>query len=88
MAKSVEFVLSKHARKRLKDRGVSVDDVRRAIIDPDHVEIDPQDDELTHAVKRFHRRGISKQLRVVYNHLVSPRRVVTVFFERERRRRR
>jgi hypothetical protein len=53
---------------------------------PDRVDPDPDDPSARHAMKRFHIAGGSMVLRVVYNHTVSPWRVVTAFFDRRGRR--
>lgn len=71
----------------MAQRGITRHDVRRVLAHPDRLEPDPGDDELLHAVKRFFRRGDSIVLRVVYNRLARPWRVVTVFFDRRTRRR-
>jgi len=55
-------------------------------MNPDRVERDPDDAELMHAVKRFFREGDSVVLRVVYNEVRRPWRVVTVYFDRKARR--
>ncbi len=64
-------------------RGVSLTQVERTLGHPDRREPDPDDPELMHAIKRFHRSGGSNMLRVVYNHVASPWRVVTVYWDRQ-----
>lgn len=66
----------------MRQRRVTIDQIRRALQHPDRTEPDADDPELEHAIKRFHRANGSAVLRVVYNHLASPWRVVTVFFDR------
>jgi hypothetical protein len=66
----------------MRQRGIVIDDIRRTVAHPDRVHPDADDPELTHALRRFYRRHGSVVLRVVYNHTVSPRRVVTAFFDR------
>lgn len=80
------YRISKHALLRLEQRGVTIERLRRALLHPDRVESDPDDDELRHAIKRFHVSGDSTVLRVVYNHTMLPWVVVTAFFERKAKR--
>ena len=70
----------------MAQRGITDDEIRRTLINPDRVERDPDDSELMHAVKRFFRDGDSIVLRVVYNEVRRPWRIVTVYFERKTRR--
>ena len=86
MPDDAPFRMSKHARRRLEQRGVTTEQLRRALLHPDRVESDPEDDELRHAIKRFHVSGDSTVLRVVYNHTESPWVVVTAFFDRKAKR--
>jgi hypothetical protein len=73
----------------MRQRGVPMDWVRRTLLRPDETGPDRQDNQLRHALKRFYHRGrgTSVVLRVVYNHVASPWRVVTVFFDRVARKR-
>ena len=70
----------------MAQRGITDDEIRRALINPDRVERDPDDPELMHAVKRFFREGDSVVLRVVYNEVRRPWRIVTVYFDRRAQR--
>jgi len=70
----------------MAQRGFTVDEIRRALMNPNRVERDPDDTELIHAVKRFFREGDSVVLRVVYNEGRRPWRIVTVYFDRKARR--
>ena len=72
----------------MAQRGIKDDEIRRALMNPDRVERDPDDAQLMHAVKRFFRKGDSIMLRVVYNEVRRPWRIVTVYFDRQARRRR
>jgi hypothetical protein len=83
---SLDFTLSKHARRRLRQRGISLDMIARTMQYPDRVEIDREDPEVKHSIKRFHLTGRSIVLRVLYNHVVTPPRIVTAFFDRRLRR--
>ena len=82
VAERFSFSLTRHARIRMRQRGVTTEQIHRALQHPDRTEPDADDPELTHALKRLHRARGSSVLRVVYNHLASPWRVVTVYFDR------
>ena len=87
MADPIKFVVSRHARRRMRQRGVNMEQIGRALRFPDRTEADRDDLELEHALKRFHGRSGPNVLRVVYNATVLPVKIVTVFFEYPRRRR-
>lgn len=70
----------------MAQRGITDDEIRRALMNPDRLDRDPADRELMHAVKRFFREGDSVVLRVVYNEVRRPWRIVTVYFDRKARR--
>lgn len=74
------YHLTDHAEQRLRQRKVLLEWVERTLEQPDYTEPDPHDPHLTRAYKRMHAAG-DRLLRVVYNHTVTPIRVVTVFFE-------
>ena len=70
----------------MAQRGITDNEIRRALMNPDRVQRDPDDAELMHAVKRFFREGDSVVLRVVHNEVRRPWRIVTVYFDRRARR--
>lgn len=72
----------------MAQRGITDDEIRRTLMTPNRVERDPDDIELMHAVKRFFRDGDSVVLRVVYNEVRRPWRIVTVYFDRKARKKR
>jgi hypothetical protein len=84
VAEEFPYRLSKHARRRIEQRGIQLDWIRRTLAHPDRTEPDPEDQEANHAIKRFHALG-DAVLRVVYNPAVSPYRVITAFFDRKGR---
>jgi hypothetical protein len=88
VAEPFPFSMSRHARIRMRQRGVTLEQIRQALQWPDRTEADGDDPDLTHALKRVRRGRGSAVLRVVYNHVVSPWRVVTVFFDRRAGRQR
>jgi hypothetical protein len=83
MGERAEFSLSRHARRRMSQRGVTRKQIALTLEQPDRVERDVGDVELLHAIRRFGGRV----LRVVYNHVARPPRVVTVYFDRRLGRR-
>jgi hypothetical protein len=62
----------------MAQRGIGVRQIAQTLAQPNRTEVDREDPELRHAVRRFGRVF----LRVVYNHLAHPPRVVTAFFDR------
>ena len=71
----------------MRQRGVTTDQVLRALQHPDRTEPDADDPQCTHALKRVYRARGASVLRVVYNHVAAPWRIVTVFFDRRAGRR-
>lgn len=76
----MEFRLSDHAAKRMQKRKILKEWVKIALDEPDTTEPDPEDAQLTHALKEIPEMGF-KRLRVVYNETTEPVTIVTVFFE-------
>jgi hypothetical protein len=68
----------------MAQRGIGVNQIAQTLAHPTRTELDREDPELRHAIRRFGRRF----LRVVYNHVVRPPRIVTAFFDRRLRRKR
>jgi hypothetical protein len=80
------FVLTIHAARAVSERGIELAWIERALTEPDEVRPDPAEAALRHSLKAIPEHG-GRVLRVVVNVTVSPRRVVTVFFDRRERRR-
>lgn len=74
---------SGHARDMLKERNILEEWMWRTISSPDHMEIGA--DNNTHYSNAIPEHG-GRFLRVVVNHNVTPKRIVTVFFDRRLRR--
>jgi hypothetical protein len=72
------FTISRHARRRMAQRGIRASQVADAMARPDRTVADREDPEVRHAIRRFGHRV----LRVVYNFTAIPPRVVTAFFDR------
>lgn len=80
------FVLTEHARGQIEDREIPLEWVERTLLNPQLTELDRDDSDLRHALARVPEFG-NRVLRVVYNHTVTPPRIVTVFFDRRQRNR-
>lgn len=76
----MEFILSDHAQKRLRQRGIKPEWVKAAIDNPDQIEDDFEDSTLAHALKAIPEKGF-KKLRVIYNETTEPVTIVTAYFE-------
>jgi hypothetical protein len=73
-----DFTISRHARRRIAQRGIRVSQIAQTMSRPDRTVTDREDPEIRHAIRRFGRRV----LRVVYNFNTLPPLIVTVFFDR------
>lgn len=76
----MEYRISDHAAKRMKQRKVLPEWVATALEHPDSTETDQEDPTLLHALKAIPDRGF-KVLRVIYNETTEPVTVVTAYFE-------
>ena len=77
---TMEFKLSDHAEKRLRQRKIKPEWIRAAIENPDRTENDAEDHTLAHALKAIPEKGF-KILRVVYNETTEPVTIITAYFE-------
>lgn len=80
----MNYELTQHARRVLEERAISVEWMERVLAAPAEVAPDPNDS----AVHRFYREIPEfggRTLRVAVNTNVSPWRVVSVFFDRNKR---
>jgi hypothetical protein len=59
------FEISRHAMRRMLQRGISLEQLQKAMDFPDRRVPDDDDPELLHAIKKFHHKGGSRTLRVV-----------------------
>ncbi len=78
------YELTDHAAGVIAERDIDVTWVVRVLAKPDRTEADRSDAALTHALGRIAERD-GRILRVVYNGLVNPPRIVTVYFDRRQR---
>lgn len=83
MQKSMDFKLSKHTQDMLKERDISDEWVWQTINNPDWENVGA--DKNVHYFKSIAERE-ARVLHVVVNPHVSPKKVVTVFFDRKARR--
>jgi len=79
-----DFVFSSHALDSLQERNIPEKWLWRAINSPDHTEVGLDDN--IHYIKSISEHG-DRFLRVVVNPHVTPKRIVTVFFDRRLKRR-
>lgn len=70
-----------HALLVMAERGIEKRWVEQVLENPRHTLKDRVDPDLLHAVAPVPEFG-GRVLRVVYNHTVEPRRIVTAFFDR------
>ena len=73
---------SAHFRDMLRERGIERDWVERTLAEPDETE--DRDDGTRHFLRRIPEHG-NRWLRVIVNVAETPRRNVTVFFDRRLR---
>jgi hypothetical protein len=79
-----KYVLSSHAKAVVAARSIKLEWLERVLANPERVEPDKGDPDLKHALGRIPEHG-GRVLRVVYNSVVKPIRVVTVYFDRVQR---
>lgn len=80
----MNYELTQHARKVLEERAIAIEWMERALTNPEETAPDPNDD----TIQRFYRaipEFGGRVLRVVVNTTVNPWRVVSVFFDRNKR---
>lgn len=77
----MEYVLSNHAAKRMQERKIEPRWLELTLTAPDLDEPDPIDPDVHLAFKRIVEMD-DRVLRVVYNRVASPIRIVPVYFDR------
>jgi hypothetical protein len=75
------YELTAHAKTVIEARGISLEWLERVLANPERTEADVADPELRHAIGRIAEHG-DRRLRVVYNGVVTPWRVITAYFDR------
>jgi hypothetical protein len=84
MSDRIAYVLSKHAANVVVERAIDLAWLEAALSAPGRTEPDRADDQLTHALKRID-AAEGRVLRVVYNHVQTPIKIVTMYFDRSMR---
>ena len=51
--KDEDFLLTEHAKLKIKERSVSIEHVKQAIVQPDLTKIDKFDNSVNHYIKKF-----------------------------------
>jgi hypothetical protein len=78
----MKFELTKHAKKVLTEREIPVKWLERTLAAPELVLPDPDDARVERRYRRIPEFG-GRVLRVAVNTTVEPKRVVSVFFDRQ-----
>jgi len=81
MSEPFPYELSQHAECVIEERQIALDWIVHVIQAPQQLEPDPDDATLTRVWATIPVAD-DRVLRVVYNHTVSPYRIVSVFFDR------
>ncbi|BBF92469.1 DUF4258 domain-containing protein [Blastochloris tepida] len=81
----IHIVYTRHAEDVMRERGLKFEWVKRTLASPDQDEPDPDEPTLRRAFKAIPERD-GRVLRVVYGRTDDTLRVVTAFFDRDRRR--
>ena len=76
----MDCTLSKHAKKRLLQRGIDPSWIARALVQPTVTENDENDPTHAHALLAIPERGF-RVLRMIYNESNDPVTVVTAYFD-------
>jgi hypothetical protein len=74
--------LTKHARLKMKQRGISIEDVEEAVRYSDKTERDKIDEELVHFIKRLHSRYLRGIAKVSGDNMI----IVSAFYDRRLKR--
>ena len=81
----MKFELSIHAKKVISQREIPMEWIEKILSNPEKIEKDRHDDELSHHLGKIPEFG-NRILRVVFNDTESPVIIVTVYFDRDMRR--
>lgn len=85
-ADAVNIVYTRQALTVMRERDIAVEWIEQAVREPDETLPDPLDGTLTRAFRKISERD-DRILRVVFSNDGDAVRIVTVFFDRGRRRR-
>ncbi|HUY33543.1 MAG TPA: DUF4258 domain-containing protein [Pirellulales bacterium] len=78
----MKYELTQHAKDVLAERAIPTEWLERVLDTPQRTEPDKDDPQLIHHLAAIPEHG-DRVLRVVFNHLVAPVRIVTVYFDRQ-----
>ncbi len=84
MSNQLKLKFTQHALFTLKERGIPVEWVERAVNQPEKIEPDATDPDLRHALCRIPEFG-NRVLRVVFADEIEHIRIITVYFDRKMR---
>ncbi len=82
MAEHSDYELSEHALIMIREREISIEWIEKVFYNPDITENDRNDTALLHALGKISEHG-DRVLRVIYNDVIKPRKIVTVYFDRK-----
>ena len=85
MPKDFPYTLSIHARKMIQERHIPLEWIAQTMEQPERILPDKEDPSLCHVLKRISEHG-DRVLRVVYNERKHPWHIVTVYFDRNQRK--
>ncbi len=77
----MDYELTQHAENAVIRRKIRTEWLERALAAPERIVVDPVDDTLEHRLVIIPEYG-DRVLRVVVNRITEPRRIVTLFFDR------
>ena len=78
------YQLTCHAQTVIVERELSIEWIKITLASPEKVEADKYDSQLIHVLKHIPEYG-NRVLRVVYNSVSTPKRIVTTYFDRGQR---
>lgn len=81
---SYNFELTQHAKEKITERAIPLEWIERTLIKPQKTEVDKTDPNLRHALATIPEFD-DRVLRVVYNFVEQPCKIVTVYFDRNMR---
>jgi len=79
----MNFKLTNHAKEKINQRGIRIEDVEEAIRNPDKKALDRTDERLIHFIKKFQDRHLRVIVKTDRNDII----VVSAFYDRRLKRR-
>jgi len=79
----MKFKLTNHAKEKINQRGIRIEDVEEAIRNPDKKALDRTDERLIHFIKKFQDRHLRVIVKTDRNDII----VVSAFYDRRLKRR-